>query len=205
VVHWSSLLFIWFRPGVVLFVPSCTQPSCGPFFAPFPEPVDPSFGVVTTQGPRIQDGVGLVIDRLVSWLLESNFLDSAWGLIFWWHLRWFGRLGMAKEKKMYWGRLWALPNDSKHNEECFSTISADSLCLLYESLRCLDLEICQFLCWRQTSDRQILRQTDYFTPAAHVRTWSKHIQNKERLTNWFPECSLTSIGGRDECKYWKTV
>jgi hypothetical protein len=37
-------------------------------------------------------------------------------------------IGVAN-KIPYLGRSWALPNDSKHNEAGFSTISTDSLCL----------------------------------------------------------------------------
>jgi hypothetical protein len=51
-------------------------------------------------------------------------------------------IGVANKKKTYLGRSWALPNDSKHNEAGFSTISTDSLCLLVTQMpRSRDLAI----------------------------------------------------------------
>jgi hypothetical protein len=73
-------------------------------------------------------------------------------------------IGMANKKKMCLGRLWALPNDSKHNEAGFSTISTDSLCLRVAKVpRSRDLAI-----FVLTTDD---RQTNCFTPcctSAHV-------------------------------------
>jgi hypothetical protein len=70
-------------------------------------------------------------------------------------------IGVAN-KIPYLGCSWALPNDSKHNEAGFSTISTDSLCLRVAQMpRSRDLAI-----FVLTTDRQ----TDCFTPAAHART-----------------------------------
>jgi hypothetical protein len=56
-------------------------------------------------------------------------------------------IGMAN-KTSYLGRLWALPNDSRHNEAGFRCFRWFRLIrCAYESL---DLEIWRLLCWRQT-------------------------------------------------------
>jgi hypothetical protein len=74
-------------------------------------------------------------------------------------------IGVAN-KTSYLGRLWALPNDSRHKEAGFSTISTDSLCLRVARMpRSPDLAIFVL------TDRQTDTQTDCFTPAAHARTW----------------------------------
>ena len=66
---------------------------------------------------------------------------------------------------------WTLPNDSKHNEASFSTISTDKLYLRVAQMpRSPDLAI--FVLTTQTDDRQTTdrRQTKPITlPLAHAR------------------------------------
>jgi hypothetical protein len=64
-------------------------------------------------------------------------------------------IGVAN-KTSYLGRLWALPNDSKHNEAGFLTISIDSLCLRVAQVP-IDLEIWRYLCRQMDNRRQINR------------------------------------------------
>ena len=75
---------------------------------------------------------------------------------------WVVLIGVAN-KMQYLRRSWALPNDSKHNETSFSTISTDMLYL-----------------WAAQMPRSpifvptMTDKTDYFTPCACVRgnnTW----------------------------------
>jgi hypothetical protein len=62
----------------------------------------------------------------------------------------------------YLGRSWALPNDLKHNEAGFSTISTDSLCLRIAQVpRSRDLAI-----FMRTTDRQQTDKLIALPPAA---------------------------------------
>jgi hypothetical protein len=75
-------------------------------------------------------------------------------------------IGVAN-KTPYLGRLWALPNDSKHNEAGFSTILIDSLYLRVAQMpRSRDLAIFVLM----TDAGQTDTQTNCFTPAAHAHT-----------------------------------
>ena len=70
-------------------------------------------------------------------------------------------IGVANKMK-YLRRSWTLPNDSKHNEASFSTISMDMLHLqVAQMLRSPDLAIFVLM---TTTDK-----TDYFTPCACAR------------------------------------
>ena len=70
---------------------------------------------------------------------------------------------VVANKMKYLRRSWTLPNDSKHNEASFSTISTDMLYLqVAQTPRSPDLAI--FVLTTTTTDK-----TDYFTPCACAR------------------------------------
>jgi phage terminase large subunit-like protein len=76
------------------------------------------------------------------------------------------RLIGVVNKTTFLRRLWALPNDLKHNEARFTTISTDLLHLrVAQTPRSRDLAI-----FGSTDDRQ----PDCFTPAVHARTRGKY-------------------------------
>ena len=68
----------------------------------------------------------------------------------------------------YLRRSWTLPNDSKHNEATFSTISTDMLYLqVAQTPRSPDLAI---FVLTTTTDK-----TDYFTPCACARGMAQEL------------------------------
>jgi hypothetical protein len=76
-------------------------------------------------------------------------------------------IGVAK-KTLHLGRSWALPNDSKHNEAGFSTISTDSLCLRVAQMpRSRDLTI---FVWT-TDDKPIALPQQARTWGNYLNTW----------------------------------
>ena len=86
-------------------------------------------------------------------------------------------IGVAN-KMQYLRRSWTLPNDLKHNEASFSTISTDVLYLrVTQTPRSPDLAIFVLTTDdRQTTDgRQTTDKTDYFTPCACARGNYYHI------------------------------
>ena len=75
-------------------------------------------------------------------------------------------IGVAN-KMQYLRRSWTLPNDSKHNEASFSTISTDKLYLRFaQTPRSPDLAIFVLTTDRQTDRRQTKPIT---LPLAHAR------------------------------------
>ena len=77
-------------------------------------------------------------------------------------------IGVANKTK-HLRRSWTLPNDSKHNEASFSTISTDMLYLqVAQTPRSPDLAI--FVLTDDDRRRQTTTdKTDYFTPCACAR------------------------------------
>ena len=61
--------------------------------------------------------------------------------------------------------------DSKRNKATLSTISTDFNYCAYELLRCLDVQIWQFLCER----RPMTDKTDYFTPCTCARGYKLYL------------------------------
>ena len=86
----------------------------------------------------------------------------AWAESTWWEVL----IGVAN-KMQYLRRSWTLPNDSKHNEASFSTISTDKLYLWVAQMsRSPDLAIFVLTTDRQTDRRQTKPIT---LPLAHAR------------------------------------
>ena len=88
----------------------------------------------------------------------------------------------------YLRRSWTLPNDSKHNEARFSTISTDKLYLRVAQIpRSPDLAI-----FVLTTDK-----TDYLTPCACAR--GNNDNNNDDTTDYFTPCACArgnKEGGR---------
>ena len=85
----------------------------------------------------------------------------------WTESTWWVELMGVANKMQYLRRSWTLPNDSKHNEASFSTISTDMLYLrVTQTPRSPDLAI---FVLTTTDDRK----TDYFTPCACA--WDNYI------------------------------
>ena len=74
---------------------------------------------------------------------------------------WVVLIGVAN-KTQYLRSSWTLPDNSKRMKPVFQWYRR--ICCTYESIRHLDLQIWQFSCLRQTTDK-----TNYFTPCACAR------------------------------------
>jgi hypothetical protein len=118
---------------------------------------------LTLSGNSCDDSKQTYISLIVDDLYLHNLLGCAHA-----HKHMGVRLIGVANKIPYLGRSWALPNDSKHNEAGFWTISTDSLCLRVAKMpRSRDLAM-----FVLTTDRQ----TDCFTPAVHARTRANNSQ-----------------------------
>jgi hypothetical protein len=98
---------------------------------------------LTLSGDSCDDSKQTYISLIVDDLYLHNLLGCAHA-----YKHMGVRLIGVANKLPYLGRSWALPNDSKHDEAGFRRFWL--IRCAYESLRCLDLEIWRFLCWRQT-------------------------------------------------------
>ena len=88
------------------------------------------------------------------------------------------RRGQQNAKMQYLRCLWTLPNDSKHNEASFSTISTDILYLRVAQMpRSPDPAI-----FVLTTDT-----TDHFTPCACAR--GNNDNNDDDTTDYFTPCA----------------
>ena len=84
----------------------------------------------------------------------------AWAESTWWEV-----LTGVANKMQYLRRSWTLPNDSKHSEASFSTVSTDKLySRVAQMSRSPDLAI-----FVLTTDRQTTDKTDHITPCACAR------------------------------------